>query len=179
MCLDQFFFASVFPYSIHQPASLPDGYTYEIFRPRLSAPFSSGLRLFPFVFWICFHYLRIFESEGYHLLLIRKDGNLVHRSCIFPRYFRFPFMKKNDLQVGDTWTSPSERGNGLATWALITTLLHFSSSGLVVWYLCDISNQASSSVAFKAGMKLVGRGVRTKSFFFNLFGQFHLLELLS
>ena len=57
---------------------------------------------FPFAVWWLFHILHVFWNRDYALFVIRQNGKIVHRSVITPGYFRFPFMGKHDVQVGDT-----------------------------------------------------------------------------
>lgn len=177
MELDQLFFATNQPPPGVQSDGLPSAYVAEFWIPRAGALRPEGLGLMPFAIWsTVFHYGRVFRNRGYQILLIRKEGQLVHRSCIFPGYFRFPFMAARDLQVGDTWTAPTERGKGLASWALMTALRRLVTDGKTVWYICDQGNTASISVARKAGMKFVGRGVRTRRFGVNLLGKFQIVD---
>ncbi len=158
---------------------LPVGYTAEFWAPRGMSLRPGGLGFMPFAIWSAFHHVRVFRNRGYQLVLIRKGGELVHRSCVFPGYFRFPFMAKADLQVGDTWSAPSERGKGLAKWALTAAIERLATGGRTLWYICDDNNAASASVARKAGMKLVGRGVRTRRLGVNLLGSFQIIEFNS
>lgn len=176
MELTQHFFATDGPPPAGQPCALPEGYAAEFWTPRAGSIRPDGLGLLPFAIWsTVFHYGRVFRNRGYQLLLIRKGGRLVHRSCIFPGYFRFPFMAARDLQVGDTWTAPTERGKGLASWALMTALRRLATDGKTVWYICDHDNTASIGVARKAGMRLVGRGIRTRRFGVNLLGKYQII----
>jgi len=174
---DQLFFATESCTRETQVRELPADYQAEFWAPRGGRLRPSGLGWMPFVVWsVVFHHGRIFRNRGYQLLLIRKEGKVVHRSCIFPGYFRFPFMTAGDLQVGDTWTAPEERGKGLAGWGLAAIIQRLAAPGTTVWYLCDEGNAASAAVARKAGMKLVGRGVRTRRFGVNLLGKFEIVD---
>lgn len=173
---DQLFFTTDSSPHHAEARDLPAGYQVEFWAPRGVHFRPAGFGLMPFAFWGVFHHGRIFRNRGYQLLLIRKGDEVVHRSCIFPGYFRFPFMAAADLQVGDTWTSPTERGKGLAGWALAAVIRRSAAPGAKVWYICDQYNAASMAVARKAGMKLVGRGVRTRRFGLNLLGKFEILD---
>ena len=176
MQLDQLFFATDTLPPAARARDLPAGLTVEFWKPRGVALRPPALGAIPFAIWGVFHHARIFRNRCYQLLLIWKQGELVHRSCIFPGYFRFPFMARQDLQVGDTWTAPSERGKGLASWALATAIERLATDGKTIWYICDDTNAASQWVARKAGMKLVGRGMRTRRFRVNLLGHFQIVD---
>jgi len=174
---NQLFFATDRAPQETRARPLPAGYAAEFWIPRGIALRPYGVGLMPFTIWSAvFHHGRIFRNRSYQLVLIRKDGELVHRSCIFPGYFRFPFMASQDLQIGDTWTAPTERGKGLASWALTAAIEKLASNGKTIWYICDHDNEASIGVARKAGMNLVGWGVRTRRFGVNLLGEFQIIE---
>ena len=64
--------------------------------------------------WWLLHLLHVFANRDYALLLIDVDDRLVHRTGVYPRYLRFPFMATGDLQIGNTWTDEACRGRGLA-----------------------------------------------------------------
>jgi RimJ/RimL family protein N-acetyltransferase len=105
---------------------------------------------------------------------IWRGQTLAHRSSVFPRYFRFPFMQPGDLQVGDTWTVETERGRGLAVAGLLTALAW--ARGRRVWYLTTAANDASTRVARRAGFALVGTGVRRPAFGIGLLGAYQLVR---
>ena len=102
---------------------LPDGYKMSYWQPRLLETKPGELPWYPFLVWWVMHYCRLFESRNYGMLLVHHSGKLVHRSCIFPKFFWFPSMTRGDLQIGDTWTALEHRGKGLATFALQAILM--------------------------------------------------------
>jgi RimJ/RimL family protein N-acetyltransferase len=126
-----------------------------------------------------FHYTRCFANRDYAIQLITYRGELVHRSCVFPPYFRFPFMARNDLQIGDTWTSSAHRGKGLAAFAMTAVVRTLRQPARNFWYLCDEENTPSARVAIKAGFSLVGKGIRGKRLGLRLFGTFQLTQPLN
>ena len=89
---------------------------------------------------------------------------MIHRSGIFPGYFRFPFMAADDLQIGDTWTQPEYRGQGLATFAIQKIAEAFRKPGRTFWYVVEQENRASIRAVEKAGFEMLGEGNRTKRF---------------
>lgn len=153
--------------------SLPNGYECEIWRPKLDSIKPAGLPLIPFGIWWVFHVFHIFMNRRYAVLLIRKDGYIVHRSCIFPGYQRFPFMGKSELQVGDIWTQIEERGKGFAVFAL-KQVLGVYAKNTRVWYLTESDNEASIRVAQKCGFKLHAQGERCKKWGLYVFGQYRM-----
>jgi RimJ/RimL family protein N-acetyltransferase len=156
--------------------TLPAGYRCEVWRPEVFRFNAKGMPAFPFVMWWIFHMLHVFANRDYGLFIIRCGGKVIHRSVITPRYFRFPFMAADDIQIGDTWTEPKERGKGLATIALESILMTPSSRRRTCWYVVESDNQASIRVVEKAGFTLVGRGIRTRRFGLGILGRFVLTE---
>src|SRR5260221_7973514 len=97
----------------------PVGCVVRIWQPsgmQWTPPGASG---FKWIVWRLFQVCGVFASRDYAVVQIWRGAQLAHRSSVFPRYFRFPFMQPSDLQVGDTWTLESERGRGLAVAGLL------------------------------------------------------------
>lgn len=126
--------------------------------------------------WWLLHYLRVFANRDYSLLLVYRGDRLVHRSGVYPRYLRFPFMGRIDLQVGDTWTAEDERGRGLARFAVAEVVRRLSAPGRRFWYLCEPANTASVRVIERAGFRLAGMGEREPRFGVGVLGAFRLRE---
>jgi RimJ/RimL family protein N-acetyltransferase len=159
-----------------EQAPLEGGYRSEWWRPTLLNVAPRGLPLVPFGVWWGMHVFHVFSNHAYGILLIRKNGEVVHRSVIFPRYFRFPFMADDDLQIGDVWTSENHRGKGLAGFALREALRKEPQQGRAYWYITEDTNVASVRVAEKAGFERVGEGVRTARFGLRPLGAFVMLR---
>jgi RimJ/RimL family protein N-acetyltransferase len=110
--------------------------------------------------WWLFHNLHVFRSRAFCVILVSRDGRLVHRSSVFPPYFRFPFMQPADLQIGDTWTDEAERGRGIATAVIGVALTVLTRRDAHAWYVVEEDNRASIRAVEKAGFVLAGRGER-------------------
>lgn len=142
----------------------------EIWTPTALQVKPKGLGWFPFGVWWLFHHTYIFKSRAYKVYLIRVAGVVVHRSCLFPHFFRFPFMNADDLQIGDIWTAESERRKGLSE--LIINQIINDCNNKTIWFLCEAENRASESLARGAGMELYGVGRRTSLFGIGVLGRF-------
>lgn len=135
-----------------------------------------GIPLIPFLVWWVMHYLRIFKNSNYGILLIYHERMLIHRAGIFPGYFRFPFMSREDLQIGDIWTHRKYRNRGIALFA-IKQILHLKKSpDRKFWYVVEENNLASIRVIEKAGFDKVGEGIRKKKFGLKLLGNFERIN---
>ncbi len=149
-----------------------NGLTCELWRPSSFRMRPKGFAMVPFAVWWWFHQFRLFRNRDYSILVFRQGDKVVHRTCVFPGYFRFPFMAKNDLQIGDTWTDPAARGQGLATKAIGEVLRRTSAPRY--WYLVDQENAPSIRVIEKSGFQNLGTGVRTKRWGLRVLGAYRL-----
>jgi RimJ/RimL family protein N-acetyltransferase len=151
---------------------LSSAYSWRLWTPRAGGLLPDGLPVFPFGLWTAMHHLRVFANGDYGVLVVYHAGRIVHRSGLFPRYARFPFMTKEDLQIGDVWTDPDHRSHGLASFALQELVRAKAGQGRRIWYVVEPGNAASIRTVEKAGFTLVGQGARTKRFGLSLLGQF-------
>lgn len=146
------------------PTSLNSRYTSVLWRPSIGSLVPRGIPRFPFAAWWFFHYLRVFHNRDYAIFVVYDGDKTIHRSCVFPGYFRFPFMAKDDLQIGDTWTLPECRGQGVASFAIRAIASACQRPRRTFWYVVDQDNLASIHAVEKAGFVKVGEGIRTKRF---------------
>jgi RimJ/RimL family protein N-acetyltransferase len=154
-------------------AHLPDSrYRGEIWKPVGLEIRPAGLPLWPFGAWWAFHELRVFYNREYCLILVRDGKQLVHRSCMFPGYFRFPFMTHEDLQIGDVWTDVKYRGIGLATYGIERAIELAGERVRRIWYVVEESNVRSIRLVEKVGFACVARGIRTHRLGISLLGAF-------
>ena len=154
---------------------LPPGYEVEIWRPGLCrvVPPTLGPK---FALWWLLHWLRLFNNRNYSVLLIRCNGRFVHRTCLIPSYFRWPFMEANDLQVSSTWTHPDHRRQGLATYALQFAASEWVMDGRKLWYVTHDDNAPSLAVCHNIGFRLLDQATRTERFGLRIFGKLVLLN---
>lgn len=154
---------------------IPPGYRVEFWYPdwRRIVPPTLGLK---FALWWALHWLRCFRNRNYSVLLIRQSGLIVHRTCLIPTYFRWPFMADGDLQVSSTWTHPGYRCRGLATYALQLAAAQWAREGRKLWYVTHDDNAASLAVCSNIGFRLLDRAARTERFGLRIFGKLVLLN---
>jgi RimJ/RimL family protein N-acetyltransferase len=149
-------------------------YLSKVWKPSVVEVIPPGVPFIPFAVWWSMHSLHIFTNRDYSLFLIYDNELIIHRSVITPRYFRFPFMGQDDLQIGDTWTAPEYRGKGLATFAIQRILEFHKKLGRKFWYVVEESNSPSIRVVEKAGFKRIGEGERSKRFGMKVFGSYEI-----
>ena len=103
------------------------------------------------------------------------DGNVVHRSVVHGRDFRFPFMAPQDLMVGAVWTATWARGNGLAS-IMLGRIAQSSRCPGPFRYVTEKRNRASIRVAEKAGFVPVGVGRKNPRLGRSEFGSYTMTE---
>ncbi len=142
--------------------SLPVGYSVSMWWPSRRHPWPSGLDNLRSRARFAFRYLldnvHRFANREVGAVCIYYADSLVHYSAFTPRYFRFPFLSDDDLQIGDTWTAPRHRGRGLAGYALHEILDMKQKNGRGMWYVVGDNNPASIRVVERAAFELVGTG---------------------
>ena len=151
----------------------PTPHVVKVWSPREDGPPPIGSRRPSNWIWWLFDGLGLFSRPDFREITIWNDGRLVHRLIITPRWFRFPFMGRGDLQVGDLWTHPGMRGQGLARLALATVRALTEPEDLL-WYLVEADNTASIRLAEAACYRCVGWGRRTRAMGLAPLGRFRL-----
>ena len=150
----------------------------EIWRPELQPlPPPCALGLGARMVWPAFHFLGIFRNRDLAMVRLEQETRCVHRTILFPPFFRFPFMQRSDLQCGDIWTDPAERHRGLAAAGVTAALHHAWQPGRKIWYLTEAANEPSLRLAERAGFQPVGHGRRTRRLGLKIFGQFVVTTL--
>lgn len=154
------------------PCELKEGYRLFVFRPSVFAIKPGNAPWYPFFFYWALHQARVFATREYCVFCIFFNGVLVHRTAVMPRFFRFPFVGDNALEVGPVWTDPAHRGMGLASEVLRTIRNRFSHRRL--WYVVRENNPTSIRVAESIGFVRAGTCVRTRRFGLKVLGAFEL-----
>lgn len=125
--------------------SADGAFTYKVFKPTI---FKTGIDKSELIK----RYLWYFITFGKLRILYIMDGDKVaHYSFIIPKNFRFPFMSKDDLQIGPCYTNPEYRGKGLYTHALRLIPLIFFKRTKIFWIYTTEKNAISQHVIEKAG----------------------------
>ena len=129
-----------------------------------------------FMLWLLSR-LHMFRNGGYTVLLIDDDqGRLVHRTCILPAWFQFPFMRAADLQLGDIFTVPEWRRRGISLFALRYCLQRLHARGGYIYYVARCINLSSHRLALKSGFQFLSLCIKHPS---KPFGYYSLIRELS
>jgi len=151
---------------------LNSDYSYLIWRPRKLSFQLSGVPTKDIIIWQLFHLARIFKNRDFAVFIIKDNHSTVHRSLIFPKYFRYPFMERADLQIGNIWTHPDHRCRGLAEFAIKQIIQTFDKPNRRFWYIVEKSNIVSINVIEKCHFHRFGEGTRSKRLNMRLLGSF-------
>lgn len=85
---------------------------------------------------------------------IRDDrGVVIHYSCVFPRCYKFPFLKKRDFEVGPCFTAREYRGKGLYPYVLMQIAKQELLEDNGLYLMINTENEASIRGVKKAGFK--------------------------
>lgn len=158
-------------------SSSVESYSFVLWSPTTLKIRPAGLYESHFIVWWIMHYLKVFANNDYSLFLVYDGPNLIHRSCIFPKYFRFPFMAEIDLQIGDTWTDSHCRNKGIATMAISEIVKLTQKPNRIFWYIVEEDNIPSIKVIEKSGFVKYGYGRRRKRFGLPMLGFFEIESL--
>ncbi len=155
------------------PDDVPPGVSASIWRPG-SDGFPARGRLGTNLAWWLFTRLGLFSRPDFAEVSLLRDGQVVHRLIVTPKWYRFPDMAAGDLQLGDLWTAPEARGQGLARAAIALTHHHLAGRVDRIWYVVAADNAASIRLIEGCGYRLVGRGIRTRPLGVGALGRFRI-----
>jgi RimJ/RimL family protein N-acetyltransferase len=113
-----------------------------------------------------------FSGEGFAEYRIERAGRVIHRLIVTPRWYRFPFMGRDDLQIGDVWTWPDARRQELARSAIAEVHRDLAHANTAIWYVTDADNAASAALARACGYRLVATGRRVRRFGSSVLAQY-------
>ena len=157
--------------------ALAPGLAVAAWRPRSDGLPPKDLALWPNAMWWVFDRMGVFANRHCGVLMIRDGDRLVHSALVTPRYFRFPQMGRDDLQIGGVWTDPARRGQGLAKAGVALIVQRWSGLYGRMWYIVEEDNPASIRVIEACGFRLLGLGERRSPLGVGVLGQYRLLQL--
>ena len=142
-------------------SEIPKHLSLHWWRPGLKHFIPPGKGKKYFAYWL-FHYFRIFKNRDYSALFVKKGDLIVGSMLIVPTHFKWPFMKKQDLQFTYVKTSPEFRGQGIGLLMLQACLQKFRIKERTFWYATNKENIASQRLCEKVGFKPAGTGITNK-----------------
>jgi teichuronic acid biosynthesis glycosyltransferase TuaC len=108
-----------------------------------------------FIFWLMSR-LRLFRNDDYSVLILEDaQGSLVHRTFCIPAWFQFPFMRPNDIQLGDVFTTLAERRRHIGQSALRYCVRRLAKPGRDIYYVAQPVNLPSHKLALSSGLQFL------------------------
>lgn len=107
----------------------------------------------------------LFSFGNFSVLVLLDDKIVVHYSYLTPKVFRFPFMKRGDVQVGPCVTHESYRGQGVFSKVLSLIPLLYPGINNTIWTYTtedDIAAQKAFKNAGYSFITLAEMSLRTK-----------------
>jgi RimJ/RimL family protein N-acetyltransferase len=89
-----------------------------------------------------------------------QEQEIVHHSLVHAKYFKFPFMREKDLQIGLVKTVKKYRNKGLATNVISHIINNYQLKENKIWYITQEHNKESIKVAKKNGAKIPLNGYK-------------------
>jgi RimJ/RimL family protein N-acetyltransferase len=151
--------------------ALPLGVALRIWQPARDGPPPLPWSRSNLVWWLM-DQLGLFARRDFAEITLWRDDHMLHRLILTPRWYRFPFMEWQDLQIGDVWTDPAVRGQGLALLGVSLALALAGRMGAPVWYVTVAEHQASAALARRAGLMPAGHGHRSRPFSLRAVGRY-------
>ena len=146
-------------------------------RPTLRNVLKYAAHYRPLLAWFFFHCFRVFYNRSFSMICYLKDDEMIHRSCVFPGFYKFPFMNKNDLQLGEIWTHEDARRKGVATRAIGHLLSLDCYEGRAFWYVVKENNADSIRLAERFGFSLYCRAQKKSRMGVSFLGRYELTSL--
>lgn len=88
----------------------------------------------------------------------KNTGRIIHQSCVIPRNFKYPFLKKNELCIGNCKTEPEFRGRGI--YPYVIKQIMGNNPNTIFKMIIREDNISSINGVKKAGFELTKEKVR-------------------
>lgn len=140
-------------------------YDIEVFQPTLFNLKCHKSSSVLFLFWY------LFSRNKYFIVYVKNQNKIIHHSVCITKFYRFPFMDSNDLEIGPCWTDENYRGKGIYPYVLKYVLSNFKDKYDKFFIMTDSDNIASQKGILKAGFEFIGKGTK------NVFGRYIIKEI--
>ena len=107
----------------------------------------------------------LFSLGNFSVLILLDDEIVVHYSYLAPKVFRFPFMKRGDVQIGPCVTHESYRGKGIFSKVLELIPSLYSGRKNTIWTYTTEDDIAAQKAFKNAGYSFItfaNMSLRTK-----------------
>lgn len=132
-----------------------------IWKPSLLSmtPKKFPLNLHQYVWWLLFFFLK---KTNYCICVVyNAENELIHHAILFPKFFRFPFMRTGDFQIGNVWTKETYRNQNIAQTSINFLMDRMPTKNF--WYITKSCNLPSKTLAKKLQFKSKFSGTKSPS----------------
>lgn len=93
-----------------------------------------------------------------YFIIDKNNGRIIHSSCVIPRNFKYPFLKKGEYCIGNCKTEPEFRGRGIYPYVL--KYIMGNNPNIIFKMIIREDNTSSINGVKKAGFELTKEKVR-------------------
>lgn len=94
------------------------------------------------------------------IFYVRDGSRVVHTSYVIPKCRKFPFLNKNDFEIGPCYTDKEYRGLGIYPQVLKHIIIN--GEGTTYYMIVSDTNKSSIRGVQKAGFEICGNVCKTK-----------------
>ena len=94
----------------------------------------------------------IFTKGQYRIIYGMHRNEIIHYSYVIPKYARFAFMSKDDLEIGPCFTEERYRGKGIYPAVIIYIIKRFRKKDRKFFLFAGEDNVSSQKGCLKTGM---------------------------
>lgn len=124
-----------------------------IWRPSLFSPLPPG-KPFKYIILTLLYALKLIPNKNYLLIELLDKEEVMSSILVVPKFEKFKYMGKNDIQFIYVMVKEKFRGQNLAIHTIKESLAHLKKPVDNYWYVTNRNNIASIRVAEKLGFKL-------------------------
>jgi len=131
-------------------------YEIEIFVPTFFQLKKHSIKVYIYLFWF------LFTKGQYRIIYVKKNNTIIHYTHILPKFFKFPFMRSKDLEIGPAWTDELHRGKDIFPAVITHAVQYFKEDKRIFYIFTNKDNTPSQKAIQKAGFTQWKHGYRTK-----------------
>lgn len=145
---------------INQLSIIPsvDGYKKDVFKLSIRTIFRNN-KPFTNIYWLLNTFGKCWVYSIY------KDSQIIHYSYVTKRCYKFPFMRNDDIQIGNCYTKVGFRGKKIYPFVVQEVINDFDmkNNSHDVYMLIDQENSSSRKAMQSIGFRVVQQ-VETKKY---------------
>lgn len=145
----------------NMPMDSFDEIDLRVFTPSLRGFFLNGekIRIKTAFIRLLFQVMTLGKAQIYYV----KSGNdIIHTSYVIPACIKFPFMDRDDLEIGSCYTYPVFRGKGIYPKVLSAICRRRANDTSTFYMIVDETNLPSIKGIEKAGFVKCGSVQKSK-----------------